>query len=226
MIKQGVAAMAAMSIAVSGAPAAVQPVSAPSTADDVGVGADSTAQPLPTTPAEPQLVVAAPAAPVELPGAILLPKDSLIRLMVLNEVNTHKAKPGDRFVLRVDEAVAIGGVTVIPVGAKAWGEVTEVRENGAVGKAGRIGARLLYAEVGPHRIPLSGEEQSKGNKGGDRVAFAVVGFGVLGLLARGSQGKLKAGHIFNGYLAQDVLYDPATSSIIDPNSAPSASAQP
>ncbi|HEX6377029.1 MAG TPA: hypothetical protein VFZ91_15060 [Allosphingosinicella sp.] len=181
----------------------------------LALGAPARAQEaLPPAAAQPELVVATPAPPPDHPGAIVVPRDTMVRLMVLNEVNTHKAKPGDRFVLRVDENVTAGGATVIPVGAKAYGEVTLVDPNGAVGKAGTIGARLLYVELGGDRIPLHGEDRSKGSKGGDRVAMAVVGFGVFGLLARGSQGKLKAGHIFNGYLAADLLFDPAAGRLI------------
>jgi hypothetical protein len=172
----------------------------------------------------PRVTIVAPAAPDSHPGAVVIPKDTMVRLMVLNEVNTRKAKPGDRFVLRVDENVAVDGMVVIPVGARAWGEVTETDKNGAAGKAGRISAKLLYVEAGGTRIPLTGEEQSKGAKGGDRVALAVIGFGLLGLFAEGAQGKLKAGHIFNGYLAGDLLYDPATSTFIAPDAAPAVAA--
>ena len=165
------------------------------------------AQEAPPAAAQPQLIVVGPEAPAAPDGALAVPEGTLVRLMVLHEVNTRKAKPGDTFVLRVDENVVVNGATVIPVGAKAWGEVTEVEPNGAVGKAGTIGARLLYVEAGGERIALSGEESSKGNKGGDRVVLAMAGFGPFGLLARGTQGKLKAGHIFNGYVAEQRLFD-------------------
>lgn len=176
-------------------------------------------------PAEPQLIVAVPESPVA--GKILLPRDTAVRLMVLNEVNTHKHRPGHRFVLRVDEAVKVGDEVLVPVGATAWGEVTEVRKNKGLGKAGEIGARLLHIDAGESTIPLSGEESSKGIAGGDRVAFAVVAFGVLGLLARGSQGKLKAGHIVNAYVASDLVYDPETGSFTALEApAPAESPQP
>ena len=163
---------------------------------------------------QPQLLVARPAPPPEHPAAIVVPKDTMVRLMVVNEVNTRKAKPGDKFVLRVDEAVALDGKTVIPVGAKAWGEVTRVKENGAVGKAGVIGARLLHIEVGDDKVLLEGEDKSRGDDGGSRVALAAVAFGIFGLLAEGAQGKLKAGHIFNGSLAEDRLFDPEAGKLI------------
>lgn len=164
--------------------------------------------PAPAATAPPQLVIAAP--PTDVDGKILLPRDTMVRLMVLNEVNTHKHKPGHRFVLRVDEAVEVAGRVLVPVGAKAWGEVTEIEENKGLGKAGSIGARLLHIEADGGAVPLTGEDRSRGIKGGTRVAFAIAAFGPFGFLARGSQGKLKAGHIFNGYVAADMLYDPAS----------------
>ena len=78
---------------------------------------------------------------------IFVEADTMIRLMVLNEVSTKIAKAGDRFPLRVDEDVIVNGVTVIPVGAKAWGEVLSAEESGVVGKSGKLGAKLLYVEL-------------------------------------------------------------------------------
>jgi hypothetical protein len=135
-------------------------------------------------------------------------------------VNTNSAKPGDRFVLRVDENVVVGGTTVIPVGAKAFGQVTRIRANGAVGKAGSVGAKLLYVELGGDRIPLTGEDESKGRKEGGGVVMASAIWGPFGLLMKGGPGKLKAGHIFNGYIASDLLYDPAAGRFITPEPEP------
>ena len=189
----------------------------------LGIATSAVAQGVPgaTSAPQPEVQVVVPQPPASNPDALVVPKDTMVRLMVLNEVNTRKAKPGDRFVLRVDENVAVNGTIVIPVGARAWGEVTDSRQNGAVGKAGQISARLLYVEAGGRQIPLSGEDRSKGSKGGDRVALAVVGFGIFGLLAEGAQGKLKAGHIFNGYLAGDQFYDPRSSAFVESDAPPS-----
>ena len=192
----------------------------------LSIATSSAAQGVPDTQilAPPEVQVVAPAPPASHPDALVVPKDTMVRLMVINEVNTRKARPGDRFVLRVDENVAVNGTIVIPVGAKSWGEVTDSRQNGAVGKAGQISARLLYIEAGERQMPLIGEDRSKGSKGGDRVALAVVGFGIFGLLAEGAQGKLKAGHIFNGYLAGDQYYDPHSSAFVEVEAPPSSPA--
>ena len=81
-------------------------------------------------PAEPVATIAQSPAPA---GLIAVEQDTLIRLMVLNEVSTRRARAGDRFVLRVDEAVAVNGVTIIPLGAKAWGEVLDAEPSGIAG---------------------------------------------------------------------------------------------
>jgi hypothetical protein len=161
--------------------------------------------------------LAEPSSPVtEAPrsnGSLLVEQDTLIRLMVLNEVSSRTKKPGERFVLRVDEAVVIDGTTIIPVGAKAWGEVLSADQSGAVGKAGTLAVRLLHVEVGGKPLPISGESQAKGEKGTKQVVLGALGLGLLAplaLLAPGNNAKLKAGEIFNAYLTGDMLFDPAT----------------
>ena len=186
----------------------------------------ATAQEAAPAAAQPELVVASPAAPADRPGAIVVARDTMVRLMVLNEVNTNSAKPGDRFLLRVDENVVVGGATVIPVGAKAYGEVTRVKLNGTVGKAGSVGAKLLWVELGEDRIPLTGESESKGRKEGGGVVMASAIWGPFGLLMKGGAGKLKAGHIFTGNIPADLLYDPAAGRFVDPEAKAEAATAP
>jgi hypothetical protein len=171
-------------------------------------------------------VIAAPAPPTSIPGGIVVEQDTLIRLMVVNEVSTRTAKPGDRFLLRVDEAVAVDGVTVIPVGAKAWGEVLQTEKSGSVGKGGKLNARLLHVEVGGQAVPISGETRTDGKKGTLQVGMAMVALGPLALLAPGNNAKLKAGDIFNAYLAADMVFDPATGGLSPLSASVDAAAKP
>lgn len=134
----------------------------------------------------------------------------MVRLMVTKEVNSRDNKPGDRFVLRVDEAVEVGGVTLIPIGAKAWGELLEAKQTGGVGKSGKINARLLYVEANGQRISLDGERQSSGSGGTGQVVASVIAFGPFGLLMKGNNATLKAGEILNGYTLADTLFEQPT----------------
>lgn len=153
--------------------------------------------------------VEAPAPPPK--RQLVLPKGTMVRLMVLKEVNSRDNRPGDRFVLRVDEDVRVGGVKVIPIGAKAWGELVQSEKTGEAGKSGRINARLLYVEADGRHIDVEGERQSSGSGGTGQVVASVIAFGPFGLLAKGNNATLKAGEILNGYTLSDTLFDASES---------------
>jgi hypothetical protein len=120
--------------------------------------------------------------------------------MVTKEVTTRHAKVGNRFRLRVDEAVTVG-TTVVPVGATAGGEVTSVAGTGAAGKSGRLGARLLYIDLPSGQLPLSGTRDVQGGGNTAGVVLGMVVWGPLALLNKGDNGKLKAGEIIVGYVS-------------------------
>ena len=142
----------------------------------------------------------------------LLSKGTLVRLMVLKEVNSRSAKAGDRFVLRVDEEVKAGEKVLIPIGAKAWGEVVSADGTGGLGKSGRLNAKLLYVEVDGRKIPVDGERNTKARGAADRVVAGVLAFGIFGLLMKGNNATLKAGEILNGYTVGDeAMTSPASS---------------
>ena len=119
--------------------------------------------------------------------------------MVTREVNSREARPGDRFRLRVDQAVVLNDATVIPVGTTAWGEVTSAEGTGIAGGKGRLSARLLYIDAPSGKIPISGVQgrEGKGNTAG--VVLSVLGFGLAGLLNKGGNAMLKAGDIMTGF---------------------------
>lgn len=123
--------------------------------------------------------------------------------MVLKEVNSRSAKVGDRFVLRVDEEVKAGEKVVIPLGAKAWGEVVSANGAGGLGKSGQLNARLLYVEVNGRKIAVEGERNRRGRGASDKVVAGVLAFGIFGLLMNGNNATLKAGEILNGYTVAD-----------------------
>ena len=165
------------------------------------------AAPAATVPGVPA-AVAVPVPPPALgPNELFVSRDTLLRLMVLNEVSTNAVRPGHRFVLRVDENVVVDGVTIVPVGAKAWGEVLAAKSSDIAGKPGKLSARLLHLELGGHAIPISGEAGSSGEPGGSATALGIMALGPFGLFARGNNAKLKAGEILNGYFVSDLAFD-------------------
>jgi hypothetical protein len=157
--------------------------------------------------------------PSPVAGTLLVERDSMVRLMVLNEVTTKTARAGDRFALVVDEALTVDRVVIIPVGSKAWGEVITASESGAIGKAGKLSARLMYVETPAGRVSIRGESSGKGPGGAGATVLGVLGLCPLGLFTRGTNAKLKAGEIFNGYVVQELICDPATTALSEAQTA-------
>lgn len=143
-------------------------------------------------------------APVMVP--LVLPKGTLVRLMVTKEINSRDSAAGTRFPLRVDEEIKVDGVTIVPVGGKAWGEVISSEGTGGVGKGGRLNARLLYVEAMGQQVPLDGNRESKGGSSTGQVVAGLLAFGLPGLLMKGNNATLKAGEIFNGYTTADAAF--------------------
>lgn len=146
-------------------------------------------------------MAAAPAIP-----ALMLRRDTPVHFMVVSEVTTKTHLAGHRFKLRVDKPVIIDGVTVIPVGATAWGEVLAAKKSGNVGKGGSLEARLLYIENGAFRIPISGTNSAKGASGGGETALGILALGPLGLFAKGNNAKIKAGELMTGFVEEDTEF--------------------
>lgn len=154
-------------------------------------------------PVEPSMTVVAAPVPAK---QWRLEANAAVQLMVLNEVSSRNSTPGQRFKLRVNRPVVVDGRTLIPEGATAWGEVATVDSSGRAGKAGSLAARLLHIDVDGAQIALRGQSSTEGRDGTDRMLMSVIGFGILGLLAKGNNAKLKAGDLIDGHVADAMIF--------------------
>ncbi|ASR50613.1 hypothetical protein [Blastomonas fulva] len=129
-----------------------------------------------------------------------------VPLKTLTELTTKgkKLRVGDRFNLEVSEPVMVNGVTVIPVGSPAIGEITSVRNKGMWGKSGAIEVRMLYATVNGRQIRLSGATDDKGVTGTAGVVGAVVLLPIAGFFLTGTSAVIPAGSSITGFVQEDV----------------------
>jgi hypothetical protein len=152
---------------------------------------------------------------VAVPAPIATPAVSTAILRVGTEVPlrlrdtlTTKGKSlrvGQRFQLETSEPVMVQGVTVIPVGSPAVGEITDVRNKGMWGKSGHLGARILYVTVNGRQIRLSGAFDDKGVAGGvGAVAVSAIVFLPAGFFMTGTSAMVPAGSTFKAYVDEDV----------------------
>jgi hypothetical protein len=137
-----------------------------------------------------------------------------LSLTLLQELTTKgkHLRVGDRVRLEVTEPVLINGVTVIPQGAPATGEITEVRNKGMWGKSGRFVARLLNVNVNGRQIRLGGTFDDKGKAGGwGAAAVSALVFLPAGFFMTGTSALLPAGTTVRAFVDEDVpLALPAT----------------
>lgn len=129
-----------------------------------------------------------------------------VPLKTLTELSTKgkKLRVGDRFNLEVAEPVMVNGVTVIPVGSPATGEITSVRNKGMWGKSGAIEVRMLYVTVNGRQIRLSGATDDKGVTGTAGVVGAVVLLPIAGFFLTGTSAVIPAGSSVTGFVQEDV----------------------
>ncbi|HEX2624546.1 MAG TPA: hypothetical protein VHM21_04770 [Sphingomicrobium sp.] len=145
--------------------------------------------------------------PIAAPSQAMLRVGTEVPLRLLEELTTKgkKLRIGQRFRMETTEPVMVQGVTVIPVGSPAVGEITDVRNKGMWGKSGHLGARVLYATVNGRQIRLSGGFDDKGVAGGvGAAAVSAIVFLPAGFFMTGTSAKVPVGTIVKGFVDEDV----------------------
>ena len=130
-----------------------------------------------------------------------------VQLRLLEELTTKgkKLRVGQRVRLETAESILVQGVTVVPVGSPATGEITDVSNKGMWGKSGHFAGRPLYLSVNGRQIRLSGAFDDKGVAGGvGAVAVSAIVFLPAGFFMTGTSAKLPAGTVVKGFVDEDV----------------------
>lgn len=142
------------------------------------------------------------AAVVEAGSSAWVPAGTEVELMVVTEVSTRDAKAGTPVKLRLNKPVMAGSVTVLPVGAPAFGVVEATQGSGIALTRGSLAVRITHIEVGGRAIPLTGEVEVRGSGGkhDDVAKLLLVPF--YAPFAQGNSAKLKAGELLHARLGE------------------------
>ncbi|WP_255326226.1 hypothetical protein [Sphingobium sp. EM0848] len=150
---------------------------------------------------------------------LVLPEGLTISLQTRADISSKSARVGDQVELSVAKAVTIDGVTVIPAGTPAVGEVTRAKGNGLLGRSGKLDIRVDRVKVGQLEIPVRGQRNSQGQSGTLGAVGAGIVFLPLAILIKGRNVKLPAGTDFDVFVDQEVHVPTATPAIM-PTAAP------
>jgi hypothetical protein len=144
---------------------------------------------------------------------ISLPAGTTLKVKLETNLATYSNKAGDPFSGRVTEAVALGGKTVVPIGATVEGRVTRIDEPRRYtgkptigifpetlimpnGEHYMLNATLLNTDVhNGTSVTSEGEFKGKGYDGGDltEVGLGTGGGMLIGGLAGGGKGLVIGG---------------------------------
>ena len=141
---------------------------------------------------------------------------TVVPLRLTEELTTKgkQLRVGHRVRMETAEPILVQGVTVIPVGSPAMGEITDVTNKGMWGKSGHLAGRVLYLTVNGRQVRLSGAFDDKGVAGGvGAVAVSALVFLPAGFFMTGTSAKLPAGTIIKGFVDEDIPLEIAAASI-------------
>lgn len=147
------------------------------------------------------VATAATAAPVKIEEGTEFP------LRLEETISSKNAAVGDRFAISLAEDVKLSDGTVLKAGYRGVGEVTEARDNGALGKTGKLNISINYLKVGDERIKLRANKGSKGDtRTGAQVATVVL-LWPAAFFIKGKNTSIKKGTSLTAFTDADVVLD-------------------
>ena len=149
-----------------------------------------------------------PATGPDASGKYMLHEGVDVNLRFAQDISSKTAADGDPVTLTLVDDLKVGDVVVAKAGSKAFGEITNAKKAGMMGKAGELNLRLEYLKVGDGKVKLRG---TKGKEGEDKVTSTVVLtvlFGPLGLIKHGKNVDIKEGTVIHAYVGDDVALVP------------------
>lgn len=123
----------------------------------------------------------------------VIPQSTEVAVRLIDEVNSDSAGLDREYRGTVDDAVIVGGTTVLPAGTPAYLQVIRAAEAGRVQGSTLLALRIVGFEVAGRRIPVESGDATvsstgQGKKVAKSAAVAGAAGAVLGALLGGKRG--------------------------------------
>jgi hypothetical protein len=142
-------------------------------------------------------------------GMVMLRDGTDVSLKFDQAISSKSAAEGDPVASILDEDLKVGDVVVAKAGSKAFGEVSNVKKSGMMGKAGELNVRLDYLKVGDFKVKLRGTKNKEGESGITGTVVLTVLFGPIGLIKHGQNISIPQGAPLKAYVSDDIPLPPA-----------------
>lgn len=167
----------------------------------------------PTTSASTVTPVASAVAAAPVPdasGKYMLREGEDVYLKFAQDLSSKTAADGDPVALVLVDDLKVGNIVVAKAGSHAFGEVTNAKKSGMMGKAGELNLRLDYLKVADAKIRLRGTKGKEGESGTTGAVVLTVLFGPIGLIKHGKNVDIKEGSALHAFVSDDVALMPAS----------------
>ncbi|MDR7116774.1 hypothetical protein [Caulobacter sp. BE254] len=134
---------------------------------------------------------------------IKIPEGTEFSVRVEDQLSSSTAEKGDRFTISLEDDVRLPDGTILHAGYRGVGEVVEARNNGMLGKNGKLNVRLVYLKVGEDRIRLRANKGAKGETRVGATVATVILFWPAAPFIKGKDVSIKKGAIMTAYVDQD-----------------------
>jgi hypothetical protein len=134
---------------------------------------------------------------------IKVPEGTEFPIRLEDSLSSSTAKEGDRFTISLDDDVKLPDGTLLRAGYRGVGEVIDARNNGMLGKNGKLDVRLVYLKVGDDRVRLRANKGAKGETRVGATVATVILFWPAAPFIKGKDVTLKKGTIMTAYADQD-----------------------
>ena len=150
-------------------------------------------------------------------STVVLPKDSLIKVKFMEDINSKTNQQGDTIDFVVDDNVYVGDALVLPKGAKGYGQIKKIVQPRIFGRDARIDLDFSHVvAVNGGAVPVMvgdlAKQQAKTAAGaagasiGGMILFGPVGV-VGGAFVKGSSVTIPAGTSTYVQVAEDTSVD-------------------
>lgn len=150
------------------------------------------------------------------PGTVKIPDSTVVRLSLMDTLNSGTNDVDDPVHMEVTEDIKVGDVVVIPRGSTATGHVIEAEGKKRMGRGGKLSFTVDSVKaVDGSNIRLRSSSTRKGNEKTGGVVAAAVIVSPLFLLMHGKDVNIPKGTEFNAYIDGDrevTLGGPASTS--------------
>lgn len=122
-----------------------------------------------------------------------IPDGTEVSLILSETLTSKKHVKGDLFKLTIAEDLFVDGVLMLPKGTVAIGEITRAETKAAFGVAGKLEARLLYAELPNSTLRLTGRIGNKGKSGTTETVLTYAAIGSIAFVVTGKSAEIPQG---------------------------------